>query len=88
MIKDSDPVAYPLVAVAISKDKNSQCGMKWAIDNLVTKGQTLTLAHVNLQSTASNDRPSGYKGVDNPLMKELFLPFRCFCKRKDVDNLQ
>ncbi|THU71731.1 hypothetical protein C4D60_Mb04t04570 [Musa balbisiana] len=42
-----DGAASPLVAVAIDKDKNSQSAFKWALDNVVTKGQTLTLVHVN-----------------------------------------
>lgn len=40
-------VGYPLVALAIDKDKGSQNALKWAIDNLLSKGQTLVLVHVN-----------------------------------------
>ncbi|KAI0518885.1 hypothetical protein KFK09_006322 [Dendrobium nobile] len=86
-MKDHDAIAaYPLVAVAISKDKSSQNALKWAVDNLVAKGQTLTLVHVNIQASASqqNDPSDGYKGAVDPQMKELFLPFRCFCTRKDI----
>lgn len=51
-MKDHDAIAaYPLVAVAISKDKSSQNALKWAVDNLVAKGQTLTLVHVNIQAS-------------------------------------
>lgn len=35
-----------LVAVAIDKDKRSQDALKWATENLVSKGQTIILIHV------------------------------------------
>lgn len=39
----------PSVAVAIDKDKSSQNALKWALENLVSRGQTITLVHVNTQ---------------------------------------
>ncbi|GAU34848.1 hypothetical protein TSUD_259280 [Trifolium subterraneum] len=36
-----------LVAVAIDKDKGSQYALKWAADNLLTRGQTVILIHVS-----------------------------------------
>ncbi|URE00277.1 U-box domain-containing protein [Musa troglodytarum] len=68
----------PLVAVAIDKDKGSQNALKWAVDNLLARGQTLTLIHANL------DDDGGFKEPTDHQSKELFLPFRCFCTRKDV----
>ena len=35
-----------LVAVAINKDKGSQHALRWAVDNLLSKGQTVVLVHV------------------------------------------
>ncbi|RVX17520.1 U-box domain-containing protein 34 [Vitis vinifera] len=35
----------PLVAVAIDKDKGSQSALKWAIDNILNRGQTVVLIH-------------------------------------------
>lgn len=35
-----------LVAVAIDKDKRSQDALKWATENLISKGQTIILIHV------------------------------------------
>lgn len=35
-----------LVAIAIDKDKGSQNALKWTIENVVTKGQTVILVHV------------------------------------------
>ncbi|KAF9661939.1 hypothetical protein SADUNF_Sadunf18G0001200 [Salix dunnii] len=72
-----------LVAVAIDKDKSSQIALKWAIDNLLVKGQTVILIHVNLKSSVSShsSSPKMNQFVDS---KDLFLPFRCFCTRKDI----
>lgn len=46
-------VTAPLVAVAIDKDKGSQNALRWAVDNLMSRGQTLTLVHVKV-----TDHPS------------------------------
>ncbi|CAL9078586.1 unnamed protein product [Musa textilis] len=76
----------PLVAVAIDKDKGSQNALKWAVDNLVTRGQTLALIHVKITShPTTNQHDAGcYREPTDHHSKELFLPFRCFCTRKDV----
>ena len=36
----------PVVAVAIDKDKASHWALKWTLDNLVRRGQTVLLVHV------------------------------------------
>ncbi|XP_077222635.1 U-box domain-containing protein 35-like [Tasmannia lanceolata] len=86
------------VAVAIDKDKGSQHALKWAVDNLLTKGQTLTLIHVNRRSQAIPSPMGGHVSISDvnedvalayrqqleAQNKELFLPFRCFCTRKDI----
>ncbi|RRT74846.1 hypothetical protein B296_00006600 [Ensete ventricosum] len=46
------PASSPLVAVAIDRDKNSQGAFRWALDNVVTRGQTLTLVHVNTKPSS------------------------------------
>lgn len=43
-----------LVAVAIDKDKASQHAIKWATENLLSKGQTVILIHVIQKSSASS----------------------------------
>ncbi|XP_039029562.1 U-box domain-containing protein 35-like [Hibiscus syriacus] len=84
-----------LLAVAIHKDKkNSHHALKWAIDNLLQKGQTVVLLHVkakpNSNPPRSNQLPEScgdlpYVCKDpDPQTRELFLPFRCFCTRKDI----
>lgn len=42
-----------LVAVAIDRDKGSQNALKWAIDHLLQRGQTVILIHVNLKMQQS-----------------------------------
>ncbi|XP_062164924.1 U-box domain-containing protein 52 [Alnus glutinosa] len=85
-----------LVAVAIDRDRGSQLAMKWTIEHLLQRGQTVFLIHVNLKSpSAALHSPilkHGNGGETNALRcaepdqqtKELFLPFRCFCTRKDI----
>ncbi|KAG8093757.1 hypothetical protein GUJ93_ZPchr0012g20469 [Zizania palustris] len=81
--KDADT----LVAICIDKykDKNSQNAIKWALDNLVHKGQTIVLVHVDTKATSGGvEDAAGFKQPTEPHMKALFHPFRCFCTRKDV----
>nr|XP_009779108.1 PREDICTED: U-box domain-containing protein 35-like [Nicotiana sylvestris] len=77
--------------VAIDKDKGSQHALKWAVDNLLGKGKTVTLLHVRLRPSNSlpnadvNDgTPRVYRSDPDSQAKELFLPFRCFCNRKNI----
>nr|XP_018680201.1 PREDICTED: U-box domain-containing protein 51-like isoform X2 [Musa acuminata subsp. malaccensis] len=76
----ANSAACRLVAVAIDKDKSSQSALKWALDNVVTRGQTLTLIHVNTRPS------SGYRddASSAAISRDVFIPFRCFCTRKDV----
>ncbi|KAJ6747188.1 hypothetical protein OIU74_029618 [Salix koriyanagi] len=86
------------VAVAIDKDKSSQQALKWTVDHLLTRGQALTLLHVK-QNPSSIPTPCGNKISINEVndevartfrkqadneAKSLFLPFRCFCTRKEI----
>lgn len=41
-----------MVAVAIDKDKGSQAALKWAVDNLLGKGKSVTLVHVKHRNSA------------------------------------
>ncbi|KAK6144843.1 hypothetical protein DH2020_021663 [Rehmannia glutinosa] len=84
-----------LVAVAIDKDKGSQNALKWASDNLLTRGQTVVLIHVVQRSSVAsynnnyavhdiNGAKSAHKKVLEKQTKELLLTFHCFCTRKDI----
>ncbi|EEC74143.1 hypothetical protein OsI_09217 [Oryza sativa Indica Group] len=76
---------YPLVAVCIDKDKNSQNALKYATESLAHKGQTIVLVHVHTKGSSGGvEDAAGYKQPSDPQMKDLFLPFRCFCTRKDI----
>uniref|UniRef100_A0ACD5ZSJ3 Uncharacterized protein n=1 Tax=Avena sativa TaxID=4498 RepID=A0ACD5ZSJ3_AVESA len=78
-------LGYPLVAVCIDKDKNSQNALKWAIETIIGKGQTIVLLHVNTKGVSGGvEDGAGFKQPTDPHLKELFLPFRCFCTRKDI----
>ncbi|XP_034203569.1 U-box domain-containing protein 52-like [Prunus dulcis] len=72
------------VALAIDKDKGSQHAIKWAVDHLLTKGQPLTLLHVKhtLPNHEGEEGENVYKKPVDAETKELFLPFRSFCKKK------
>ncbi|XP_043712074.1 U-box domain-containing protein 35 isoform X2 [Telopea speciosissima] len=87
-----------LVAVAIDKDKGSPAALRWALDHLLSRGQTVHLVHVNQRvssipgpmgnhvsiSDVRDNVASAYRSQLDAQNRELFLPFRCFCTRKDV----
>ncbi|XP_074581027.1 U-box domain-containing protein 52-like [Curcuma longa] len=70
-----------MVVVAMDRDKNSQNAFKWALDNLVAAGQTLTLLHVNTKSSTAPEDEANY--VAN-ITRDIINPCKCFCARKDV----
>ncbi|XP_030546939.1 U-box domain-containing protein 35-like [Rhodamnia argentea] len=92
-----------LVAVAIDRDKGSQYAIRWAADNILSKGQTVILIHVHHNSASAsspqlhhNYDPSTACGIEGPsprkqelqrLNKDLFLTFHCYCTRKDIHCL-
>uniref|UniRef100_A0A5B7BKV4 RING-type E3 ubiquitin transferase n=1 Tax=Davidia involucrata TaxID=16924 RepID=A0A5B7BKV4_DAVIN len=87
-----------LVAVAIDRDKGCQHALKWAIENLLSRGQTVILIHViQRHSSAScgnyaavsdvNGAASAHRQQLEKQTKELFLSFHCFCTRKDIQSL-
>ena len=41
------------ITLAIDRDKESQNALKWAVSNLLSRGQTLTLLHVKLKQPSS-----------------------------------
>ncbi|CAL9224839.1 unnamed protein product [Arabidopsis halleri] len=73
------------ITLAIDRDKESQNALKWAVTNLLSRGQTLTLLHVKLKQPSSLPYSGSNlsKPGDDP--SELFLPFRCYCARKDIN---
>ncbi|KAJ4719158.1 Protein kinase domain [Melia azedarach] len=85
-----------LVAVAIDKDKGSQHALKWALENLLSRGQTVILIHV-IHRTSSSSVSSNSQVCDvnatqlkkqlEKQTKDLFLTFHCYCTRKDIHSL-
>ncbi|GLU14300.1 hypothetical protein SLE2022_308770 [Rubroshorea leprosula] len=78
-----------LTAIAIDKDKNSQCAVKWAVDNLLTGNSfQIILVHVRNQSLHPYDFEASPKEGRPPTEAEFnqfFLPFRGFCARKGIE---
>ncbi|CAL9192377.1 unnamed protein product [Musa hybrid cultivar] len=75
----TDGSALPVVAVAVDKDKSSQGALKWALDNVVGADQSLLLVHVNTKASSGPQQDAASAA------KEVLLPFRCFCRRKNVN---
>ncbi|XVF86253.1 hypothetical protein PTKIN_Ptkin18bG0025800 [Pterospermum kingtungense] len=84
-----------VVAVAIDKDKGSQNALRWAVENLLSRGQTVVLIHVVNKAASTVNGASNPNGrqvtetsspisIKNKLSKELFLTFHCFCTRKEI----
>lgn len=49
----------PQIAISIDKDKGSREALKWTLENLVNRGQTLLLIHVKPKNQVLN-QPSKY----------------------------
>ncbi|WCJ37178.1 Protein kinase protein with adenine nucleotide alpha hydrolases-like domain [Euphorbia peplus] len=79
-----------LVAVAIDKDKGSQNALRWALDNLMARGQTVVLVHVAQKASYGihygNCDINAKQQLDR-MTRDLFLSFHCYCTRKDVQCL-
>ncbi|CAI9094839.1 OLC1v1030645C1 [Oldenlandia corymbosa var. corymbosa] len=90
-----------LIAVAIDKDRSSQNALKWTVDNLLVRGQTILLVHVKTKHHGSPYSSSSSLALSRSSQvidvtdenggaeidaetRELFLPFRVFCTRKDI----
>lgn len=66
-----------VVAVAIDKDKSSQHALKWAVDHLLQRGQSVILVHVKLRPSPMNSNhslhaPSASKQTKQTLNSSLF----------------
>ncbi|XP_031251842.1 U-box domain-containing protein 35-like [Pistacia vera] len=74
--------------IVIDKEKNSQCAVKWAMDNLLYKGDSICIfLYVQSHNLNSKDVATAAKGgrpPDNDELEHLFLPYRAFCARKGI----
>ncbi|KAH0913083.1 hypothetical protein HID58_036404 [Brassica napus] len=77
------------VAVAIDNDKTSKIALKWTLENLTTRGQTLALIHVAPKSQSSSDIEDGTMHMQHmdKQTKDLFVSFHCYCSRKEIQCL-
>ncbi|CAH1451083.1 unnamed protein product [Lactuca virosa] len=76
-------------SIAIDRDKGSQSALKWAVDNLVGKGQIVYLVHVKLKqkpNKSTDFSDDSFLINTDAQLRELFLPFRCFCTRKEIKS--
>lgn len=63
----------PLVAVAVDRDKPSQSALKWALDNLVPRGQTIMLVHVASRPASPDASSSPSPSLSGRLSLSLSL---------------
>lgn len=64
------------VAVAIDKDKGSQHALKWAVDHLISRGQSITLLHVKT-------KPSSIPTPSMPIYISLLLVY--IARERDIN---
>ncbi|KAL3844369.1 hypothetical protein ACJIZ3_001772 [Penstemon smallii] len=79
-----------LVAVAIDKDKSSHIALKWAIDNVVAKGQALTLIHVKPKQSLPGLNQISDASIevgDDIKVKEFSILNMCKDRFKTEDNI-
>ncbi|KAI4329465.1 hypothetical protein L6164_021724 [Bauhinia variegata] len=90
-----------LVAVCIDKDKGSQHALKWAVDSILSRGQTVVLIHVVTTSSPASigggqaivgnfNNPATFSQRVHHLdknIKEIFLTSHCYCTRKEIHCL-
>lgn len=75
--KDGGFCTEGLVAVAIDKDKSSQNALKWAVDNLLQKGQTILLLHVKPRASSVSTTPSSSTNPNSSSKKHLLFLILC-----------
>lgn len=57
-----------IVAVAIDKDKSSQYALKWTVDHLITRGQSITLLHVKHRASSVPNPCNNALSFSSPYM--------------------
>lgn len=84
---DSNSTAHTVIA--ISRDKNSQYAVKWAVEHLFNRKNTgdCILIHVRNQSLHPQEAdavPKEYRPPSEAELHQFFLPYRGFCARKGI----
>lgn len=76
------PLPSKLIAVSIDKDRGSQVALKWTVDHLLARGQTVLLIHVKVkQSSNSSGQSSQTSNFSNlySLLHICTCLFVCAC---------
>ncbi|XP_022992164.1 U-box domain-containing protein 52-like isoform X1 [Cucurbita maxima] len=86
-VNDSFTTSHTVIA--ISRDKNSQYAVKWAVEHLFNRKNSgdCILIHVRSQSMHPQDAdtvPKEYRPPTEAELHQFFLPFRGFCARKGI----
>lgn len=62
-----------LIAVAIDKDRGSQIALKWTVDHLLARGQTVLLIHVKLKQSANSSGQSPTSNSSSLSLSTLYV---------------
>lgn len=90
-----------VIAVAVKKGNNSTYAVKWALDQLMSAGQTLILLHVRPRlltiptpmgnrvpiSQVQEDAVAAYMHEVDTQTNAMFLPYRRLCNAKQVETV-
>ncbi|KAH9301494.1 hypothetical protein KI387_013077, partial [Taxus chinensis] len=88
------------LAVAVNRDKNSKCAVKWALEHYMSPGQLLMLLHVRPRvvriptpmgnyvpiAQVCEDAVAGYMQGLEAQTNEMLLPYQQLCNRKKVQT--
>lgn len=80
-----------LIAVAVDGDKASQYALKWSVDHILSRGDSVLLLHVKqtpppITNSTEKNYQTIYRQQPDSQTMETFLPFRCFCMRRQVGS--
>nr|GMD04645.1 U-box domain-containing protein 52-like isoform X1 [Ipomoea batatas]GMD08531.1 U-box domain-containing protein 52-like isoform X1 [Ipomoea batatas] len=66
-----------LVAVAIDKDRGSQVALRWAVDSLLTKGQSVILMHVKIRTSSNFSHSASlyFSTPSNYFLSSISVPY-------------
>lgn len=92
---------HMVIAVAVKKGNNSTFAVKWALDQLMSPGQTLILLHVRPRlltiptpmgnrvpiSQVQEDAVAAYMHEVDTQTNAMFLPYRKLCNGKQVETV-
>lgn len=78
------PLPNKLIAVSIDKDRGSQIALKWTVDHLLARGQTVLLIHVKLKQSSNSSQSPSTSNSSNLSLVFVCLCMLCFFNNSDV----